>query len=110
MNNLNAEQQLPGDPGGKGLAGLDPRDVDRHSETVIIIVNGRPKTILKHADLSYDEVVRLAFPNPQTGDGVQYTVQFTRGPGHKPSGTLVEGQSVKVKAGMEFDVTPTNRS
>jgi Multiubiquitin len=105
MNNLNAEQHPSGGPGGKGLA-----DVGLGAETVIIIVNGRPKTVPKLADLTYDEVVRLAFPNPQTGDGVQYTVQYTRGPGHKPSGTLVEGQSVKVKAGMEFDVTPTNRS
>ena len=55
-------------------------------------------------------VVRLAFENPPTGDGVQITVQYTRGDGHKPSGTLVAGQSVKVKDGMVFDVTATNRS
>ncbi|RVD67547.1 hypothetical protein EN751_36185, partial [Mesorhizobium sp. M4A.F.Ca.ET.029.04.2.1] len=47
---------------------------------------------------------------PPTGDGIQYTVQYTRGHGHKPSGTLVEGQSVKITEGMEFDVTSTNRS
>jgi len=105
MNNLNAEQHPSGGPDRTGLT-----DVGLGAETVIIIVNGRPKTVPKHGDLTYDEVVRLAFPSPQTGDGVQYTVQYTRGPGHKPSGTLVEGQSVKVKAGMEFDVTPTNRS
>lgn len=105
MNNLNAEQRPSSGPDGKGLA-----DVGLGAETAIIVVNGRPKTVPKLADVTYDEVVRLAFPNPQTGDGVQYTVQYTRGPGHKPSGTLVEGQSVKVKAGMEFDVTPTNRS
>ena len=78
--------------------------------TVTIVVNGRPKTVPKHEVLSYWDVVKLAFDNPQTGDGIQYTVQYTRGHGHKPSGTLVEGQSVKVKDGMEFDVTATNRS
>jgi hypothetical protein len=41
---------------------------------------------------------------------VQFTVQYTRGPETKPTGTLIEGQSVKVRNGMEFDVTSTNRS
>lgn len=79
-------------------------------ETVTIIVNGRPKPVPKKDELTFYEVVALAFANPQTGDGIQYTVQYTRGHGHKPAGTLVEGQSVKVKEGMEFDVTQTNRS
>ena len=60
--------------------------------------------------LTFEEVIALAFENPPTGDGIQYTVQYTRGHGNKPAGTLVEGQSVKIKEGMEFDVTSTNRS
>ena len=79
-------------------------------ETVSIIVNGRQKTVPKNEEITFDAVVALAFPNPPSGDGVQFTVQYTRGDGNKPAGTLVEGQSVKVKNGMEFDVTPTNRS
>lgn len=77
---------------------------------VTIIVNGRERSWPKNTEISYEEVVRLAFENPPTGDDVQITVQYTRGEGHKPSGTLVEGQSVKVKDGMVFDVTATNRS
>lgn len=83
---------------------------DHDPKTVTIIVNGRQKTVAKNAELSFDQIVALAFENPPTGDGIQYTVQYTRGHGDKPSGTLVEGQSVKVKEGMEFDVTSTNRS
>lgn len=79
-------------------------------KTVTIIVNGRPKTVPKKDELTFEEVVALAFENPQTGDGIQYTIQYTRGHGNKPAGTLVEGQAVKVKEGMEFDVTATNRS
>ena len=79
-------------------------------KTVTIVVNGRQKTVPKNELLTFDAVVKLAFDNPPTGDGVQFTVQYTRGEGNKPTGTLVEGQSVKVKEGMEFDVTPTNRS
>ena len=97
------------DPDNGGPGRNDPGP-GHDSQTVTIIVNGRPKTVPKNDDLTFEEVVALAFPNPRTGDGIQYTVQYTRGQGNKPSGTLVEGQSVKVKDGMEFDVTPTNRS
>jgi hypothetical protein len=79
-------------------------------KTVTIIINGRPKTVPKKEELTFDEIVALAFENPQTGDGIQHTIQYSRGHGNKPSGTLVECQSVKVKEGMEFDVTSTNRS
>ena len=83
---------------------------EEKEKQVTIVVNGRQKRWPKNDDISFDEVVRLAFDNPPTGDDVQFTVQFTRGNGNKPSGTLLEGQSVKVKDGMIFDVTPTNRS
>lgn len=83
---------------------------EEKDKTVDIVVNGRRKTWPKNDDISYSEVVRLAFENPPSGDGVQITVQYTRGNGNKPSGTLLEGQSVKVKDGMIFDVTATNRS
>lgn len=94
---------------------MSSEDVKEYSkaedvETVTIIVNGRAKTVPKNEEITFDQVVSLAFPNPPSGDGVQFTVQYTRGQGNKPAGTLVEGQSVKVKDGMEFDVTPTNRS
>jgi hypothetical protein len=82
----------------------------KDEKTVTIIVNGRPKIVPKNAELTFEDVVHLAFDNPPTGEGVQFTIQYTRGHGNKPSGALVEGQSVKVKDGMEFDVTPTNRS
>jgi hypothetical protein len=94
-----------------GNEGHNPGPGGGHEpDTVVIVVNGRPKTVPKNSSLSFWDVVKLAFENPPTGDGIQYTVQYTRGNGNKPSGTLVEGQSVKVKDGMEFDVTSTNRS
>jgi hypothetical protein len=37
-------------------------------------------------------------------------VQFSKGHNDKPTGTLIEGESVEVKKDMEFDVTPANRS
>ena len=79
-----------------------------HKE-ITIFINGTAKSIQK-GQLTFDEVIALAFDNPPSGDGVQFTVQYSRGHGDKPKGTLVEGQSAKTKEGMEFDVTPTNRS
>src|SRR5262245_44010038 len=86
------------------------KDKDHDPKTVTIIVNGRQKTVPKNEELSFAAVIALAFDNPPTGDGVQFTIQYTRGNGNKPAGTLLEGQTVKVKDGMEFDVTSTNRS
>ncbi len=81
----------------------------RQPELITIVINGRARRV-KGPKISFSEVVALAFPNPPQGTEVQFTVQYERGPDHKPSGTLIEGQSVKIKKGMEFDVTPTNRS
>ncbi len=62
----------------------------RPAKDITIIVNGRPRKV-KGPNVSFDEVVALAFPNPPTGEGVQFTVQYTRGPSHRPTGTLIEG-------------------
>lgn len=83
---------------------------EKDEKMITIILNGRPKTVPKNDDLTFEEIVALAFENPPTGEGIQYTIQYTRGQGNKPAGALVEGQSVKIKDGMEFDVTSTNRS
>ena len=80
-----------------------------HSKQVTIIINARPEMVVKD-DISYDEVVALAFPNPPTGDNVLFVVMYRRGHGDKPQGTLVQGQTVKVKDGMIFDVSPNNKS
>lgn len=76
---------------------------------VTIYINGTPKNVVK-GRLTFEEIVALSFDNPPTGDGVQFTIQYTRGHSGNSKGSLVEGQSVQVKEGMEFDVTPTNRS
>ena len=74
-----------------------------------VIVNGRPKQVTTK-DLTFMDVVRLAYDNPPTGPDVVFTVTYRKGEDKKPEGTLVEGQSVKVKDGMIFNVTTTNRS
>lgn len=79
------------------------------SKQVTIVVNGTQKTVAKD-DLSFSEVVHLAFETPPYGENTLFTITYRRGHGNKPEGILAEGESVKVKEGMIFDVTPTDKS
>ncbi|GJM25761.1 MAG: hypothetical protein DHS20C16_21760 [Phycisphaerae bacterium] len=74
-----------------------------------IIVNGRPKTVNKRR-LTFMEIVALAFIPVRTEPTVVYTVQYSNGPRPNPEGDLVKGQSVKLREGMVFLVTETDRS
>lgn len=74
-----------------------------------IIINGREKTVEKE-ELTFDEVVALAFDDPPTGEFICFTITYRRAGGRKPEGTLVEGKSVKVKDGTIFNVTATDKS
>jgi len=74
-----------------------------------IVVNGREKIVTQH-ELSYVDVVRLAFENPEFNENIVYTVTFKRGPDNKPEGSMVDGVTVKVKPGMIFNVTRTDKS
>lgn len=102
----------------EGKTGAAEREVERaieeledaeHPKRHWVVVNGRRKEV-EGSKLTYELVVVLAFNPPPSGPDVQITVQYTHGPEHKPTGTLVEGQSVKIRDGMVFDVTATNRS
>jgi hypothetical protein len=89
-------------------------DDDRAPSTVAhkiinIIVNGREKTVEKGV-LTFDQLVALAFENPPTGPFICFTITYRRGQGNKPEGTLAEGESVKIKDGMIFNVTATDKS
>lgn len=84
-------------------------DEKGEKKEVTIVVNAQKKTVAK-GELSFTEIVNLAFNNnPPTGPNIVITVTYSRGEGDK-KGSLVEGQSVKVKEGMIFDVTATDRS
>jgi Multiubiquitin len=74
-----------------------------------ISVNGRPKEVSNN-ELSFEDIVKLAFPNPPSGGNIVFTVTF-RGANEDPSqGTLVAGETVEIKDGTKFDVTATDKS
>lgn len=74
-----------------------------------IYVNGQEKVVTTKF-VTYAEIVALAFPNPPTGPNIIFTVGYEDGPHQNPSGSLMPGQRVRIKDGMIFDVTPTDKS
>jgi hypothetical protein len=75
-----------------------------------IFVNTREKQ-WKEKEITFREVVELAYDNPVFSEEVKYTVSYSKGEDKKPKGTLVDGgKSINVKDGMVFDVERSDRS
>ncbi|MGY6653626.1 multiubiquitin domain-containing protein [Amycolatopsis sp. TRM77291] len=74
-----------------------------------IVVNGREK-VVDTDEVTFEQLVHLAFNPVPSGPNWVFTVTYRRGHGHKPEGTLKPGESVKVKKGMIFNVTATDKS
>jgi hypothetical protein len=74
-----------------------------------IIVNGEKKdeTVTQ---LSFDQVVLLAFNPPPSGPEVRFTITYRHGPHANPHGTMTAGQIVQLKNGMIFNVKHTDKS
>jgi hypothetical protein len=80
---------------------------EKHEKT--IIVNSRTKQWAEK-DISYEQVVKLAYDNPPSGPDCVFTVTYRKGDDKKKEGTMVAGDTVHVKDGMVFNVTATNKS
>ena len=75
----------------------------------VILVNAREKK-WNNKTITFDQLVLLAFGSVSGDPNVSYTVTYKRGDNNKPEGIMVLGDEVKVKEGMRFNVTQTNRS
>jgi len=82
---------------------------DEKTKRVTIIVNGTPHEEEQN-DITYDEVVTLAFPDFPQHPERTYSVTYERGQGNKPTGILSPGGKVRVKKGMTFKVKHTGQS
>lgn len=80
-----------------------------HARGYTVIVNGRPKKI-HQSKVTFMQVVALAFDPVPSGPNWVFTITYRNGPRINPEGTLVEGQSVRIKNGMVFNVTATDKS
>jgi hypothetical protein len=90
-------------------AGDDKGGDHGHGHEISIIVNAT-KHQWAQKEITFEQVVALAFPTPPPGSDIKYTVTYRRGDGHKPEGTMAPGSSVKVKEGEIFNVTATDQS
>jgi Multiubiquitin len=84
------------------------QQTEQHQRKFTIHVNSRERKV-DTDELTYDQVVALAFNPVPTGPDVYFAVTYRDAAGDK-SGTLDEGQSVKIKDGTVFDVVRANRS
>jgi hypothetical protein len=97
--NQSAEHTNEGQSNGK----------DKDKKIITIIVNGSPEQVEKE-EMTYEEIVTLAFADFPQHPERNYSVKYTNGHGNKPEGILSPGGKVKVKDGMQFTVTPTGQS
>lgn len=90
------EEQKPNDPPGQ-------------DKQFTIVVNAREKTFTGR-EISFNQVVELAFGSVSPNPNIVYTVTYKRGEGSKPEGSMEKGDTVRVKDGMIFNVTQTDKS
>jgi hypothetical protein len=119
LGHIGAHQELFKEIGGDGEDELIPNEgaqvhlkQDQHfysQRDFVIIVNGQKKTVTTKT-VTFDEIVKLAFPTPPSGANILYTVSYEDGPKANPQGSLKEGGTIKVKDGMIFNVTATDKS
>ena len=80
-------------------------------KTFTIIINGRPTPVPRERDeLSFDELVDLAFDDPARGPQIVFTITFREAGGRVPEGELDEGEQLKVRNGTIVNVTRTDQS
>jgi len=77
--------------------------------SIAIKVNSRHREV-DHRVLTYWEVAKLAYPEAVPSDQIIYSIDYASGPHQNPNGSMVEGQTVIIKEGMKFYVTPTDKS
>ena len=85
---------------------MTSRDADKNFD---IIVNGTSYSV-PDDEVSFDQVVDIAYPDGGRGPLITYTVNFFNGAGRPPEGKLTKNQKAKVKDGTVFNVTRTDRS
>jgi hypothetical protein len=87
-----------------------PKDDPKHEPgTHTIFVNGKEKTVEVN-EVTYEQILLLAYPNPDTGDNVSYVITWARNEHGQATGKLLPGGTVKVNDGMVFNVKRAIRS
>ena len=80
-----------------------------HDKSIVITVNGRQKSV-ETDELSFDQLVDLAFDDPARGPQIVFTITFRDAGGRVPEGELDEGERLKLINGTIVNVTRTDQS
>ena len=78
-------------------------------KTFLITVNGRQREV-EPDELSFDELVDLAFEDPARAPQIVFTITFREAGGRISAGELDEGERLKVRNGTVINVTRTDQS
>lgn len=79
---------------------------NRPGHPVQIVLNAQPVTVPDDT-VTYEQILRLL---PDYDANYLYRVTYEKAVGPQISGTLVAGQTVKVRKGTIFHATPTDKS
>lgn len=88
-------------PNEHAAAGAD------HGQPFEIFINAESFEI-RQKELTFRELCLLAFPDGQFGENVAWTVTYSDP--HGPEGSMVDGDTIKVKKGMVFNVGRSDKS
>lgn len=99
----------PVGPDESAMFGDGPVFFTRQVTPTVIIVNGKRRRVTG-PQLTFEELVQLAFDPPPAGEFICFTITYRGGPCSNPEGSLLEGQSVTITEGMVFNVTATDKS
>jgi hypothetical protein len=91
----------PINPHEHAVAGAD------HGQPFEIFINAESFEIKQKA-LTFRELCLLAFPDGQFVENVAWTVTYSDP--HGPEGSMVDGDTIKVKKGMVFNVGRSDKS
>lgn len=80
-----------------------------HDRTVTIFVN-TDEFQVEHGKVTFQQIVKLAYPDKAGDPNILFKVSYRRGQGHSELMTLAEGGSVEVQEGMIFNVSYESRS
>ena len=106
------EEDQPIEKGPKPLALME--DEHFHSgpeqaKEITIYVNGTEKLVIGK-EISFDQLVALAYNPIPSGPNILFTISYEEGPRENREGSLKAGISVYIKKGMIFNVTTTDKS
>lgn len=79
------------------------------NSVVTIYVNTDPHQV-EHGKLTFQQVVKLAYPDKAGDPDILFKVSYRLGRGHSELKTLAEGGDVEAQEGMIFNVSYENRS